>query len=95
MITKDGDYFIVDPPQEMVMRTIEPFFDELKSGLVEHEGIFVNLIGVTEIDTAGFQLLVSLKKEMILQGKRFTIVGMSAEVDEIFSLYGAQSFFEE
>lgn len=95
MLIKDGANLIVDPPQELTMRTVKGFYEELKDAFGECEGIFINLIGVIEIDTAGFQMLVALKKEMINLNKKFAIVGMSMEVDEIISLYGAGPFFQE
>jgi anti-anti-sigma factor len=95
MIIKDGVNLIVDPPQELTMRTVKDFHEEIKDAFTECEGVFINLIGVIEIDTSGFQMLVSLKNEMKNLNKGFTIVGMSTEVDEIISLYGAGPFFQQ
>ena len=94
MIIKDGAQCIVNVPQELTIRTVEAFHDKVKNAFVECEGALVNLIGVVEIDTAGFQMLVALKKEILQQKKTFSIVGMSTEVDEIISLYGAEKFFQ-
>jgi anti-anti-sigma regulatory factor len=95
MIIKDGVNLIVDPPQELTMRTVKDFHEDIKDSFTECEGVFINLIGVIEIDTSGFQMLVSLKNEMKNLNKGFTIVGMSTEVDEIISLYGAGPFFQQ
>jgi len=93
-MVKDGNKFIIDAPEELTIRTVKVFHESLKEGFDACDGILLNLIGVVEIDTAGFQLLVSLKQEMLKRDKSFGIVGMSMEVDEMISLYGAGSFFD-
>lgn len=90
---KDGGKYIIDVPQEFTIRTVKSFYEELSEGFEGCDGILVNLIGVVEIDTAGFQQLIALKQEMTHQHKTFGIIGMSTEVDEIISLYNADSFF--
>lgn len=93
-MVKDGNKFIIDAPEELTIRTVKAFHESLKGIFDACEGILLNLIGVVEIDTAGFQLLVALKQEMNHLQKSFGIVGMSMEVDEIISLYGTGSFFD-
>jgi anti-anti-sigma regulatory factor len=93
MLIKDGTKIIVDPPQELTIRTVKEFHEEVNGALDECEGILVNLIGVIEIDTAGFQMIVALKNEMTKQNKSFGVIGMSTEADEMVSLYGAGPFF--
>lgn len=93
-MVKDGGKFIIDAPEELTIRTVKAFHDSLKEGFDACDGILLNLIGVVEIDTAGFQLLIALKQEMLKLEKSFGIVGMSMEVDEMISLYGTGSFFD-
>lgn len=96
MITRDESCFIVSPPEELTIKNIQHVYDELSSLATEeeYEGILLNLIGVVEIDTAGFQLIISFKKEVVSCNKSFTIVGMSSEVAEIIALYNTSTFFE-
>jgi len=95
MVTLDSENsIIISPPEELVIRTVESFVKEIKEVLSEAKSIFLNLIGVIEIDSAGFQVLIALKNEALERGIPLKIIGMSSEADEIIGLYGAQSFFE-
>jgi len=58
-------------------------FKELKSC----SGITMDLSGVDEADTSGFQLLIFLKREAALSGKSFSITEMSNRLKSIFTLY--------
>jgi len=57
--------------------------NELKS----FSGVVLNLSGIDDADTAGFQLLVFLRREAEIAGKTLTIDDASARVKSIFSLY--------
>lgn len=94
MIAIEGDCIIVSPPATFTIGCVVEFVNEIKESLTSAEKVLVNMIGVTEIDSAGFQVLVALKKEVELLGKTFQIVGMSVEVNEIIALYDAKYFFE-
>ena len=95
MVTIDSENsIIISPPEELVIRTVEDFVKEVQDALSDAKSIFLNLIGVIEIDSAGFQVLVALKNEAKKRGIPLKIIGMSSEADEIIALYGAQSFFE-
>ncbi len=95
MITIDTESsIIISPPEELVIRTVEGFVKEVQAALSDAKSIFLNLIGVIEIDSAGFQVLIAIKNEATKRGIPLKIIGMSSEADEIIALYGAQSFFE-
>lgn len=94
MITKDSENHIVSPPDELVIHTVSDFVEELRNGLEDCTAILLNLVEVFEIDSSGFQVLIALKNEALKRGVPLKIIGMSSEVDEIISLYGAQSFIE-
>lgn len=55
--------------------------------------IEVNLSGVSEIDGAGLQLLISTKVEAWRQNKAVRFVGHSAVVTEAIDLCGLSAFF--
>jgi anti-anti-sigma factor len=92
MIIRDNDALIINPPQELTIHTLNGFVEVIRPELKDFQSLLVNLVGVTEIDSAGFQILISLKNEAIKQNKNFSIVGMSMDVDEMISLYRADSY---
>jgi anti-anti-sigma factor len=47
-----------------------------------------DLSSVKKIDTAGFQFLIMLKKEVEGNNKKFTIINPSDEIKRIYDLYG-------
>ena len=53
----------------------------------------IDLAEVAEMDTAGAQLLVLLRREALSAGKRLTLSGHSPAVLEVFDCYGLASFF--
>ncbi len=94
VIVKD-ESLIISPDDELTIKTVQVFYDELSQFLAtDYKKVLLNLIGVINIDSAGFQLLVALKKEVVAIGKSFEIIGISSEVDDTISLYGANKFFE-
>lgn len=66
-----------------VVRLKEVLMKELKSG----SGITVDLSDVNDADTSGFQLLIFLRKEAYMLGKKFKITELSPRLESIFSLY--------
>jgi anti-anti-sigma regulatory factor len=56
-------------------------------------GIEVDLTDVSELDTAGAQLLALVKREADAAGKRFALGGQSAAVREVFGCYGLDDHF--
>lgn len=94
MITIDGENYTISPPEELNIHTIEGFVKELRDNLAGCKIVSLNLAEVYEIDSAGFQALIALKNETQKRQIELKIVGISPEVDEIISLYDAQSFIE-
>lgn len=65
----------------------------LKAWLLEQldahpDGLFLDLSSVEDIDTAGVQLLLMLKREAESRACRLTIAAPSEPVRAIFELYG-------
>lgn len=50
---------------------------------------------VTEVDSAGVQLLISTKKFFIENGKKFTIQNHSPKLIEYIDIYGLIGYFED
>jgi anti-anti-sigma factor len=57
------------------------FFDNVKN-------IELDLSAVDVVDTAGFQLLATIRKELNNKDRILTIVNPSNEIARIFNLYG-------
>lgn len=57
------------------------------------EGIEVDLSDVSELDTAGAQLLMLVKREAEAAGKGFALSGQSPAVREVFGCYGLDAHF--
>lgn len=53
----------------------------------------INLSGVTEIDSAGLQLLLLVKREALKQGRPLRLVAHSEAVIEVLEMLGLASFF--
>jgi anti-anti-sigma factor len=92
MFIRDNNALIINPPQELTIHTVNDFLEVIKPELKDFDSLLINLVGVTEIDSAGFQIIISLKNETLEQNKNFSIVGMSMDVDEMVSLYRADSY---
>lgn len=70
---------------------------ELKSSLLKSlescAELEVSLAGVTEMDSAGFQLLYLLKRESLASGKTLSFVEHSGAVLDVLDLFNMASFF--
>ena len=53
----------------------------------------LDLSQVAEIDTAGFQLLILLKRESARQGKSVRLAGHSASVLDLMNFYDVAAYF--
>ncbi len=53
----------------------------------------IDLSGVTEIDTAGLQLLMLAKKKAVAEKRELRLVAHSAAVSEVFELLNVAAYF--
>ena len=67
--------------------------DRLLTPLDQCADMELDLAGVTDIDSAGLQLLILVKNECRTRGKNLRLTGHSAPVLEILDLYNLESFF--
>ena len=72
---------------ELTIYTVAKLKDILLEEISSFSGAVMNLGGIDEADTAGFQLLLFLKREAESAGKTFVINDASARLVSIFSLY--------
>jgi anti-sigma B factor antagonist len=67
---------------------------ELKSQLLDHpRPQVIDLSGVTEIDSAGIQLLIQARKMAQASKTDFQLVALSAEVTAVFDLLRLHALF--
>ena len=66
---------------------------QLLDALVECSELDLDLSQVSEMDTAGFQLLILAKREAIDAGKSLRLVAHSRAVTELLDLYHMASYF--
>ena len=60
----------------------------LLGALDQSDEIEIDLSGVSEIDTAGVQLLMLMKREAVATDKKLTLSGHSPAVLDVFELLG-------
>ena len=70
---------------------------ELKRQLLDHLGVDaeleINLSQVSEMDTAGFQVLYLAKREAMKSGKTLRLMSHSPAVLEVMDLYNMAAYF--
>lgn len=79
---------------KMTIAEAEELKHALLSPLSEDHEFVVDLSGVSAIDYAGLQLLVMLKLESYVRGRKLQFVSRSAAVREIIELCELETFFE-
>ena len=70
--------------------------DVLKASLAatpEHGTLALDLRGVTEMDSAGAQLLLAAKKSALATGRALRVAGSSGAVDEVLAILRLASQF--
>lgn len=72
---------------EMTVYSSVKLKDVLTADLKSCPGIALDLAEVDEADTAGFQLILFLRREAEALGKTFRITGASQRIRSIFTLY--------
>lgn len=88
MVKMDASILRVDPQTELTIYQVEEMTKELLPLLVTAGEVNVDLSQTDKIDTAGFQLIVSLQKSCVESGKKFDIAGMSDSVENFMTLLG-------
>ncbi len=89
---RDGDVLNIRVSGEMTIHNAR----ELKKGLAEHlfsaKDIEMDLTDVSEMDTAGLQLMVLAMKESMDSGMRLKIASLSGPAERIITLYDMNEF---
>lgn len=87
MVEVDNKTLYLRPSDEITIYQVEGFAKRLIPLLEGLEEIKVDMRQVGKIDTAGFQLLISLKKSCEASGKKFEIYEINGSVSNFMKLY--------
>ena len=74
--------------EDMNIYVIEGIKDELSKQLVDYNHFTLNLGSVEEFDSAGIQLLLALKKELLSKNKTLEFSAFSESVTRLVETYG-------
>ena len=74
--------------EDMTIYAIESLKQGISSELEVHDQFELNLAQVEEIDSAGIQLLLALRSELLLNQKAFKLTAMSSVVANLIDQYG-------
>jgi anti-anti-sigma factor len=88
-----GDRCRLGVDGELTIYTATALKRALLDPLDKADEVDVDLSGVAECDTAGFQLLVLLKREAEFDGKQVSLIGHSPAVMKVLDLYNMAGFF--
>ncbi|MBS4096824.1 MAG: STAS domain-containing protein [Sulfuricella sp.] len=80
---------------DMTIYTAPELKQELLNCLAEHRGIEVSLDGVSDMDSAGFQVLYLLKREATASGKKASFIGPSPAVVDVLEVFKMAPYFED
>ena len=78
---------------EMTIYNAMELKDKLLLSLAQCETVEMNLVGVSEIDSAGLQLLLMLKTEAAVRNKTLSITSHSPAVLDVLDLCELEGFF--
>lgn len=89
----DNNELQVLTPENLTIYSVAELRELFKTSLAEHNQLEVNLAQVSEIDCAGLQLMVSLKKSALAEDKNVAFTAHSREVVELLDLLNMHEFF--
>ncbi len=87
MVRIDSSKLQFNPHNDLTIYQVEDLAKELLQAIVSAQEVSVNLSKTEKIDTAGFQLIVSLQKNCEALGKKFEIIGINGSVKNFMNLY--------
>lgn len=88
-----GDRCRLGIDDDLTIYTAAALKQALLDPLGKADEVELELSRVAECDTAGFQLLVLLKREAEAEGKRLSLTGHSPAVLKVFDLYSMAGYF--
>jgi anti-anti-sigma factor len=88
MLNMEGSALFLRAEGELTIYQVEEINKQLCTLFGNAETVIVDMSKVDKIDTAGFQLLVSLKQSCENSQKNFEINGTGESVRNFFTLFG-------
>jgi anti-sigma B factor antagonist len=86
IVQRDAGYTTVVPESEMTIYTAGEFKASLEGALAGCEHLEIDLAEVSELDSAGLQLLLAARRKARSSGKTFHLKGSSEAVRQVFAL---------
>ena len=81
---------------ELSVRSAVEIHEELQNALKAGEGeVVLDLSEVEEMDTAGAQVLVVMRREARLMNKHFSIIAHSPASHNVLETFGLYDYFEK
>ncbi len=80
---------------ELTIYHVNEFKKGLEKAIKKSSTVNLNLGGVSEIDTAGFQLLMQAQTACLEDDKEFHLVSVSRAVAEVMDIFGLEMHFGE
>jgi anti-anti-sigma factor len=84
---------LVKPEGEMTIYQAVPLKETLLAALREADSVDLDLSGVSEIDSAGLQLLLLAKRESLRSGKTLRVVSHSAATLDVIDTCNLAAYF--
>lgn len=84
---------VLKTASEMTIYHADRVKRQLLAALEGHPAVEIDLSGIEEIDSAGVQLLILVKRQALATGRSVRFVRHSPAVLEIFGLFNLSAFF--
>lgn len=78
---------------ELTIYAVSRFKDDLIEVFSKFSKVALELSEITELDTSGFQLLLSAKRTALSSGVTLELLGHNVKVLRVFAIYGAVGLF--
>ena len=86
-------HLVID--EDMTIYVIDQLKQEISKILGGYKRFELDLSGIEEIDSAGIQLLLALKGELMQQQKSFKLSIASTPVESLLDTYGLADWFDK
>ncbi len=90
---EDGDNIFLNASSTLSIRNATDAWKELYAYWTKYNNVAVDLSGVEEFDSAGFQMFLILKREAAREGRRFLLRNHSEALIKVLDIYGAIGIF--
>ncbi|WP_373070658.1 lipid asymmetry maintenance protein MlaB [Sulfurimonas sp.] len=88
MVTLDASTLNINPASELTIYQVEEITKLVQESFSNAKQVLINLQQTEKIDTAGFQLLISLQKSCSKTNKNFEIIELNSSVENFLTLCG-------